>query len=95
MNETKILYPLDDHNITNKDSYVKLFTQMNKFIQKKYKEKEFIKLHEILNELNISYELYILALRSTIKKWKIFLKCNLEEIYINNYMTQLVKCMEC
>ena len=68
MNETKILYPLDDHNITNKDSYVKLFKQINKFIQKKYKEKEFIKLQEILNELNISYELYILALRSTIKK---------------------------
>ena len=90
MNETKILYPLDDDNIRNKDSYVKLFTQINKFIQKKYKEKQFIKFNEILNELNISYELYILALRSTIKKRKIFLKRDLEEICINNYMTQLV-----
>ena len=90
MNETKILYPLDDDNIRNKDLYVKLFTQINKFIQKKYKEKQFIKFNEILNELNISYELYILALRSTIKKRKIFLKRDIEEIYINNYMTQLV-----
>ena len=83
MNETKILYALDDFNITNKDSYVKLFTQINKFIQKKYKKKQFIK-------FNISYELYILALRSTIKKRKIFLKHDLEEIYMNNYMRQLV-----
>ena len=89
MNETNILYPLDGDNIRNKDSYVKLFTQINKFIQKKYKEKQFIKFNEILNQLNISYELYILALRSPIKKRKIFLKRDLEEIYINKKTSEI------
>ena len=90
MNETRILYPLDDHNIQNKDFYLKLFKEINKFIQKKYKEQQFISFNAILHELNISHESYILALRSTIKKRKIFLKRTLEEIYINNYMKQFV-----
>ena len=34
--------------------------------------------------------MYILAVRSTIKKRKIFLKWKLEEIYLNNYMKDLV-----
>ena len=43
-----------------------------------------------MNELNMSYETYILALRSTINKKKIFLKRSLEEIYINSYMSHLI-----
>ena len=35
----------------------------------------------------MSYETYILALRSTINKKKIFLKRSLEEININSYMS--------
>ena len=38
----------------------------------------------------MSYETYILALRSTINKKKIFLKRSLEEIYINSYMFHLL-----
>ena len=38
----------------------------------------------------MSYETYILALRSTINKKKIFLKRSLEEIYINSYMSHLI-----
>ena len=34
--------------------------------------------------------MYILAVRSTIKKRKIFLKRKLQEIYLNNYMKDLV-----
>ena len=56
----------------------------------KYKNKEFINFDQILNELNMSYETYILALRSTINKKKIFLKRSLEEIYINSYMSHLL-----
>ena len=59
-------------------------------IQTKYKNKNFINFEQILSELKISYQTYILALRSTIKKKKVFLKRNLREIFINNYMNQLV-----
>ena len=67
-----------------------MFKEINKFIQKKYKENNFMEFNQILIQLNISYESYILALRSTIKKREIFLKRRLEEIYINNYMKQFV-----
>ena len=39
--------------------------------------------------------MYILAVRSTIKKRKIFLKRKLQEIYLNNYMKDLVHVLEC
>ena len=90
MDETKILYPLDEHHISKKDFYSDLYKKINKFIQKNYQEKQFKSLEQILTELNISYEMYILAVRSTIKKRKIFLKRKLEEIYLNNYMKDLV-----
>ena len=90
MDETKILYPLDEHHISKKDFYSDLYKEINKFIQKNYQEKQFKSLEQILTELNISYEMYILAVRSTIKKRKIFLKRKLEEIYLNNYMKDLV-----
>ena len=44
----------------------------------------------MLSQLNINYEKYILALRSTINKKKVFLKRKLNEIYINNYMFHLI-----
>ena len=90
MDETKILYPLDEHHISKKDFYSDLYKKINKFIQTNYQEKQFKSLEQILTELNISYEMYILAVRSTIKKRKIFLKRKLEEIYLNNYMKDLV-----
>ena len=75
---------------TTKNYTPKTYDDINKFIQTKYKNKNFIDFDQILNQLNISYETYILALRSTIKKKRIFLKQTLKEIFINNYMTQLV-----
>ena len=90
LNTTQILYPLDEHHLQNKELYSKLYNDINKFIQLKYKNKEFINFDQILNELNMSYETYILALRSTINKKKIFLKRSLEEIYINSYMSHLL-----
>lgn len=90
MKETKILYPLDEHHIKKKEFYSEIFKKVNKFIQTKYKEKEFMSFEVILTNLNISYETYILAIRSTIKKRKIFLKRTLKEIYINNYMKHFV-----
>ena len=90
LDKTLILYPLDEHHIQHKETYSKAYTNINKFIQTKYKKKEFINFNEILNELKMSYDLYILALRSTINKKRIFLKRTLKEIFINNYMTNFI-----
>ena len=90
LDKTLILYPLDEHHIQHKETYSKAYTNINKFIQTKYKNKEFINFNEILNELNMSYDLYILALRSTTNKKRIFLKRTLKEIFINNYMTNFI-----
>ena len=90
LNTTQILHPLDKEQLKDKDTYSKIYTDINKFIQLKYKEKNFLEFNEILDTLNLNYEKYILALRSTINKKKIFLKRNLNEIYINNYMYHLI-----
>ena len=89
LDKTQILYPLYGHHIQHKDTYSKAYTDINKFIQDKYKKNEIINFNQILNELNMSYELYALALRSTITQKK-FLKRTLKEIFTNNYMTDLI-----
>ena len=90
LNSTQILYPLNKEEFHSKDTYSKLYNDINKFIQIKYKKKLFMEFNEMLTALNISYDKYILALRSTINKKKIFLKRALNEIYINNYMLDLI-----
>ena len=90
LDKTQILYPLNKDEIVEKEKYLKIYKDINKFIQLKYKKKEIITFNQILKELNITYELYILALRTTINKKKVFLKRNLSEIFINNYMKQLI-----
>ena len=90
LNKTQVLYPLDESHIHEKEKYSKTYNNINKFIQMQYKKKEFIDFNQMLQELNITYELYILALRSTIKKRRIFLKRSLREIFINNYMPHLI-----
>ena len=72
LNKTQILYPLDENHIHEKEKYSKAYNNINKFIQMQYKKKEFIDFNQMLQELNISYELYILALRSTIKNEEYF-----------------------
>ena len=90
LDKTQILYPLQTDEIHNKEKYSKIYDDINKFIQRKYKNKDFIQFEQMLTELNIPYKTYILALRSTIKKRKIFLKRTVREIFTNNYMTQLL-----
>ena len=90
LDATQILYPLETEQLKDKEIYSKIYTDINKFIQLKYKEKNYLEFDEILTKLNINYEKYILALRSTINKKKIFLKRKLNEIYINNYMFHLI-----
>ena len=70
LNTTQILYPLEKEQQKDKEIYCKIYAHINKFIQIKYKEKNYIDFNNMLSELNITYEKYILALRSTINKKK-------------------------
>ena len=76
LDKTQILYPLEPDEVHDKELHSKTYDDINKFIQTKYKNKNFIDFYQILNQLNISYKTYILALRSTIKKKTIFLNMN-------------------
>ena len=79
------------NTIFRRKIFIQICTKkLTNLFKKNYQEKQFKSLEQILTELNISYEMYILAVRSTIKKRKIFLKRKLEEIYLNNYMKDLV-----
>ena len=90
LDKTQILYPLNKDESENKEKYCEIYKNINKLIQLKHKLKEMITFDEILKELNITYELYILALRTSINKKKVFLKRDLSEIFINNYMKDLL-----
>ena len=73
LDKTQILYPLEKEQQKDKHIYSKIYTDINKFIQLKYKEKNYLDFYQMLSQLNINYEKYILALRSTINKKKVFL----------------------
>ena len=60
LNTTQILHPLDKEQLKDKDTYSKIYTDINKFIQLKYKEKNFLEFNEILDTLNLNYrKIYI------------------------------------
>lgn len=49
---------------------------------------------EFLHMLGMNYDVYILAIRSSISSPKVFVKRNPDEIRINNYNSVLMKCWE-
>ena len=82
---TKILYPLDD-NVSEKDirklkvSWKNIKQQLNDM-----KEGENITFDQLLADLNVSENEYLLAIQSSLNCPTIFLKRNPNELRINNY----------
>ena len=87
---TSILYPLDEHHIQNKTLHEENYQKINKAIQELHKEKKFLDIPSLLDYVNMTYSEYILAVRSNLKKKKVFLKRSTQEIYTNGYMKGLV-----
>ena len=56
LDATQILYPLETGQLKDKEIYSKIYTDINKFIQLKYKEKNYLAFDEILTKLNINYK---------------------------------------
>ena len=85
MSQTKILYPLDTDVPQNK---VKLHKDTWKSIKKhldNMKEGEDITFDQLLLDLNVTEENYLLAVISSLNAATVFLKRNPNELRINNY----------
>ena len=85
MKETTILYPLDtdisqSQRKLHKDTWKNLKQLLND-----EKEGQDITFDELLSNLNISENSYVLAVRSSVNAPTVFLKRNPNELRINNY----------
>ena len=87
MPETVILEPLDQtiHSEQHKQAYKKIMNTLSDVNTDKMLCSDF------LAELNLTYETYLLALRSQLMRPRIFLRRSLSESRINNYSTVLMK----
>ncbi|KAL9986219.1 hypothetical protein ACROYT_G000329 [Oculina patagonica] len=88
MKSTQILYPLSDIEKTSllnqpKASWKEINEKLNSM-----REGENISFKELLNELGVTEEEYILAIRSSLSRATIFLKRKPNELRINNYNKQ-------
>lgn len=93
MPETKILEPLDDkefeENTNVQQTYLKIFEYLSDI-----KIGEDIAFEDFLKKLEMTFESYILAVRSSLKSAKVFLQRNVSEIRINSYNEVLLRAWE-
>ena len=86
MHDTVILQPLKDGD----HQYMEKHKQINKHIQKflsDLKPEDYnITFDTFLHKLNVTEEEYITAMRSSLNKEKIYLRQEVQDIYINCYM---------
>ena len=67
--------------------YKKFYSRIQELLNDLKQEERNITFHEFLQRLNVSEEVYIMALRSALKKkTKVFLKQQVQDMYINSYM---------
>jgi hypothetical protein len=69
-----------------------VYSQIIEFLNNLHKdENRDISFNDFLSQLDIDYETYILAIRSSLSQTKVFLKRNVNECRINNYNIVLLK----
>ena len=98
LDKTIILEPLDlndDRFVTAERNNVKIRKKLEILgkvnLKEEYDENTYdlVSLNALLTELNLNYDEYILALRSSINKSTVFLKRNSAEVLLNNYNTDI------
>ena len=90
MKSTKILVPLDPMDKENLKSHKDNYKSIKTFINKVTKKDENMTFEEVLEKLELSEDEYMLALRSSLKGPKVFLRRNLNERTINAYNRDLL-----
>jgi len=96
LDKTLILTPLSDEI---DPTLKKTISSIHKKLQEKLKEldrkyKEVIPFQRFLADLNTTYEHYILALRSSIKRATVFLKRSTAEMFVNGYNRKMLETWE-
>lgn len=94
MKETRILEPFQTDEEYLRESRKELREKIMEYMNKLYKEPRDVDFNTILKELECSEDAYIEALRSTLKKPKIFLKRSSLEVGINCYNTDMLNLFE-
>ncbi|XP_060571280.1 uncharacterized protein LOC132729522 [Ruditapes philippinarum] len=90
MPETVILYPLDENERNfGVEAYEKVISFLNDLHKSQRTELEF---NDFLAELELDYQSYLLIIRSSLTRPKIFLKRSVSESRINMYNPVLLKC---
>ena len=86
--KTMILRPLDED--FDKEKYKEMYKNIKEHLDE-MKEGRETTFTEFLEDLDISEDDYLLAIRSTLERSKVFLERNPSEIRVNPYMKQLIK----
>ncbi|XP_026481429.1 uncharacterized protein LOC113388245 [Ctenocephalides felis] len=89
MRSTMILEPLQEGEIS-KRPYKEIDKLMNTF----YAERKFVSFDDVLQELDMSEAEYLLAIRSTLKQSRLFLKRSSMEVGINSYNRDILHLFE-
>jgi hypothetical protein len=93
MKKTVILEPLEKNDKRleeHKENYLKIRNLLNSISHKKSKLK-IKEIDDFLKLLNISYDEYILAIRSSLEKTKVFVKRALDQLNINFFNRSIIK----
>lgn len=93
MSRTQILEPLQD---AEKEKYPKIVDEYERIasLLNEMKTGFDMSFSEFLCKLEISEEMYIMALRSSLKSPKVFLKRDVSEIRVNSYNEMILKCWQ-
>lgn len=90
MPHTIILFPIDEENLLHsaKQNYQKVTNLLNSEEMKGTS----LSFNEFLSKLDMDLESYLLAVRSSLKQEKVFLRRQPNETQINSYNSTLLKC---
>ena len=89
MSKTRILRPITDMSPEQITKYKEIYIEIITIVHDK-NNKGLQSLNDILIHLKLSEAQYILAIRSTLVKPKIFLKRSLQDKFVNNYMRNML-----
>ncbi|XP_061196745.1 uncharacterized protein LOC133205019 [Saccostrea echinata] len=93
MSETTILKPLEEKDFENNPEVQKNYTRICEFLNN-VNLGELMTFETFLQNLEMSEEVYIMAIRSSLKSPKVFLKRQVPEIRVNSYNEMLLKSWE-
>ena len=93
MIETATLEPLpEDTDVESARKHRCHWDKIANFLKKFKKDMQDLEFGDFLKELGLSLEDYILAIRSSLKSKKLFLKRQPGEVYVNNYNSVILEC---